>query len=468
MITQPVIPAPTGNPLLDNPALKAQIAAGMKPSPQMQGAVMPPANAPAPPALSLPEPQTAPFPSAKPPVVFGPFGQETGPVAARGTREGDQQERERLLNSGSGISQIAKRIESSGFGQNHPVLGKVLGIGAQGLAQLGDIGLNSVGIGRAIEPLIPGAEGHHQLELRRVGNALNTDIGNEEKEAQTQDVHSQIPLREAQTAHTQEETAELPGQAEERQRLEDAQIVNLLHPQAKTEFEAWRQQNPTAPVADFLKLQGQSKNVPPKEQLQQQLLAAQAKGDTEGAKKIQQQLKDIDPMGEQRITIQQQTAANNQTKASDAKTEKEFNYVRGKWDKDLQTYSTQNEKLAEAAGMVGSGAMGAALGSVKSLSGLAGGQGSGVRITQAELNSIAHARGFKGDFDAFLQQFGDGNKLTPEQVNALKAIISDVQRIAGAKEAVINKALDDLNEAKDPATIRKIDSQVRHVLMGGQ
>ena len=202
--------------------------------------------------------------------------------------------------------------------------------------------------------------------------------------------------------------------------------------------------------------------------MQRQLVAATNAGDTATAKKIQQQLKDIDPLGETRITVQEQGQRNAQANHADAKTEKEFQYTRAKWDKDLQTYQTQNEKLAEAGDLIGKGAMGAALGSVKSLSGLAGGQGSGVRITQAELNSIAHARGFSGDFDAFLQQFGDGNKLTPQQVGDLKSIISDVQRIAGAKEAVINQGLDDLSNAKDTPAMRKIDSQLRHVLMGAQ
>lgn len=208
MSTQPLIPTlqPTGNPLLDNPALKAQVVANMqaKASPQMQGAAMPPANmgAPPPASISLPQGPAPQSPQSKSPLVIGPFGQMPG-QAARGTEEGDQQERERLINSGSGISQIGKRIESSGFGTAHPLLGKVLGIGAQSLATLGDVGLNATGLGRSIEPLIPGTEGHHQLDLRRATNELGQDVGNQEKEAQAKNLELQPQLKLAQQGMAQ-------------------------------------------------------------------------------------------------------------------------------------------------------------------------------------------------------------------------------------------------------------------------
>ena len=429
------------------------IRASQAPNPMLAAPTQPPqVSAP----LSLPQ---APMPNLGIPAP-------QAVRAPRGTIQGDTDERSRMLSTGAGEDQIYSRVTGSQFGQNHPILGKILGGLGQGIAKLGDIGLSAVAPALAIN--LPGTEYHHNMQIHQLNRQIGDETAEGEKQAQTADIQSQIPLREAQTQEAQTHAADQPAIDQAQIAEHNAQAASLLHPQAKTDFEAWQQQNPEKPIEEWLKALNQNRNVQPKEQLQQQLIAAQNSGDTATAKKLQQQLKDIDPMGEQRVTIQQQTANNAQNRTADAKTEREFTYVRNKWDKDLQTYSTQNEKLSEASQMVGNGAMGAALGSVKSLSGLAGGQGSGVRITQAELNSIAHARGFKGDFDAFLQQFGDGNKLTPEQVQSLKGIISDVQKIAGAKEAVINKALDDLNEARDPATIRRIDSQVRHVLMGAQ
>ncbi len=211
-----------------------------------------------------------------------------------------------------------------------------------------------------------------------------------------------------------------------------------------------------------------AKTTSTKEGLQQKLVDAENSGDTATANKLKQQLKDLDPAAEQRMSFTVNQAGAKEAKAGDAQTEKEYTYTRGKWDKDLSTYSAQNEKLAEASQLIGNGALGDALGAIKSLSGLASGAGSGVRITQAELNSIAKARGLGGDFQAALQKFGDGRNLTPQQETQLKGILAGVQNVASIKEKVLNQGLDDLAQAKDAATIRKIDSQLRHALMGGQ
>ena len=209
-----IIPQPTGNPILDNPTLKAAFMAsqgGAQQPPQPQGATMPPAGQQPPAQISLPD---APMPTlapAKQPVVFGPFGQKSGPVAQRGTQEGDKQERERELSTGSGLSQIHSRIESAM--PNHPVLGKVLGIGAQGLATLGDIGLRTVS--PIAESMIPGTAGHHAAQLRQVNQALTQDETNAEKEAQTASLQQEGDLREQQaraaelTPATDEESAAL-------------------------------------------------------------------------------------------------------------------------------------------------------------------------------------------------------------------------------------------------------------------
>lgn len=215
MSTQPIIPMPpqpTGNPLLDNPTLKAQLAASMQQQQAPQGAQLPPGGSQQPQGhLSLPDAPAPSLPASKSPVVFGPFGQTMGQTAQRGTEQGDEQERERLLSTGSGLSQVSKRIESSGFGQAHPVLGKVLGIGAQGLATLGDIGLNATGLGRTIAPFIPGTEEHHQQQLGRVNNDLGQDIGNQQKEAQTRNLDLQPQLRLAQQNLAQAKLDETSG-----------------------------------------------------------------------------------------------------------------------------------------------------------------------------------------------------------------------------------------------------------------
>src|SRR5882757_945245 len=113
-------------------------------------------------------------------------------AAPRGTLMGDQDERNRLISSGSGIHQI-----------ENPWL--------KGLATAGNI------IGGAVAPglmqAIPGTEQHHNLLLNQANAAVGQDVGNAEKQAQTQ---------------------ELGAQTEQRQALaqqEQAKAQSLLHPE---------------------------------------------------------------------------------------------------------------------------------------------------------------------------------------------------------------------------------------------
>ena len=465
---------PDTNPLLDeinglSPGAKSALMQAHQqtqpPNPAIAAAKAPISAPPSPVGMQAPSQMQAP-----PSLGAAPQPHVSLAPQPKGTLLGDQQALQQEAGHKAPLESVYHGITNSSFGQNHPVLGKLLGTLGQIPATAADVVAS--GVAPRLGALIPGTSINHGLQLQGLQNRIGKEEQGQQQEATTAATRAEVPLREAQTQEAQARTANVPEELDRQNKLADAQIANLLHPQAKTDFEAWRQQNPDAPVQDWLKAQGQAKaegQKPPstKEALQSQLVTAQNSGDTATAKKLQQQLKDIDPMGEQRTQIQIQNASANQSKATDAKTQKEYEYTRNKWDKDLGTYNAQNNKLAEANQLIGSGAMGAALGSIKALSGLAGGQGSGVRITQAELNSIAHARGFQGNFDAFLQQFGDGNKLTPQQVDALKGIITDVQHIAQAKEKVLNHGLDDLGEATDTKTVRKIDSQLRHALMGG-
>ena len=139
--------------------------------------------------LALPDsdrtPSTQDF--AQPhPFVIDSLGRETGPQADTSLGRAEQ-EQERLRTSGSGISQIARRIESSDFGQNHPKIAKFLGPLAQGAATAGDIGLSLAGNpGRIAEQLIPGTEGHHALLMRNANKQVNEEGSEQEKKLRRQ------------------------------------------------------------------------------------------------------------------------------------------------------------------------------------------------------------------------------------------------------------------------------------------
>jgi len=206
------MPQPTGNPLLDNPALKAQLTAQMQQPAAPQGAVMPPAGAAPPPSMNIP--------AGPPPAIPGPASPEV--KAPRGTSAGDEAELSRKLSTGSGISQIAGKIENSGFGQKHPVLGKVLGIGAQGLAQLGDIGLRTVA--PAVDIATPGTSLHHLADIHGDQRQVGQDVANEEKQAQTGEVRAHTQNLEAQPELTQAKNDLAQNKLDETQRLHDQQL----------------------------------------------------------------------------------------------------------------------------------------------------------------------------------------------------------------------------------------------------
>ncbi len=79
----------------------------------------------------------------------------------------------------------------------------------------------------------------------------------------------------------------------------------------------------------------------------------------------------------------------------------------------------------------------------------AGGQGSGLRVTNDNVNGVLHARGYAGDVQAFLQQFGGGQKMTPQQVAQSRQILSDLQSRLGQKLQVSNDAVNQIQNAPD-------------------
>lgn len=141
------------------------------------------------------------------------------PKPARGTLDGDKAERSRMLQTGAGEDQIYGKVTNSSFGQNHPLLGKILGGLGQGAAKLGDIGLSAVAPALAIN--LPGTEYHHNAQLRQINNQIGSEDKEGQEEAQTQNLQSEIPMHQAMTQH------------------ENAQTTALQNPQPKPKEEHW-------------------------------------------------------------------------------------------------------------------------------------------------------------------------------------------------------------------------------------
>src|ERR1700737_3740388 len=133
------------------PAMNAPVI-----TPQMKAAAQPQDAGPTPASAPMKMPGTDSVPSLGAPPSPNIHVLGSSPL---GTLQGDKDELQRKLTTGSGESQIMHRIEGTGFGQAHPMLGKILGGAAQTAATLGDIGLSAVAPGIAAN--IPGTAYHH-------------------------------------------------------------------------------------------------------------------------------------------------------------------------------------------------------------------------------------------------------------------------------------------------------------------
>jgi hypothetical protein len=290
---------------------------------------------------------------------------------------------------------------------------------------------------------------------------------------------SENALRGAQTAGMQQEQAQEPETAAAGIAFKQAQAEALIHPQPKSDFELWHQQNPNGTAEDFQKLQSKPLSqdeadkrnavwdtVADKYHLPKgQFSAGMSTADATALATAMNQVVGRD-QGGAKITIQQQVANNAGQRTRDANTEKEYMAASKDLGGQFAKATAQSQALDQAIQEVNSGAMGQAVGTVKSLVGLAGGQGSGVRVTQAELNAITNARGIKGSFEGFISGLEGKGKMAPEQVAQLNQLLGDVQAKIQEKMQLQDKYLDQLSKANDTGSIRDIQSAYRKEFSG--
>lgn len=97
----------------------------------------------------------------------------------------------------------------------------------------------------------------------------------------------------------------------------------------------------------------------------------------------------------------------------------------------------------------------------KTLTALVSGQGTGVRITQPELNAIAKARGVQGDFEGALRRMEGGGHLTPTQQKQVQGILADAKARLQKKIDLNNQALDAINGAPNREGVIQADKDAR-------
>jgi hypothetical protein len=133
-------------------------------------------------------------------------------------------------------------------------------------------------------------------------------------------------------------------------------------------------------------------------------------------------------------------------------------------EKSISDANSQLEKITDARAMVNGNAESQALGLPKVLTALVSGQGSGVRITQAELNMIGKARGIEGDVEGFINKLSGKGQLTGTQKQQLTQILDDVKARVLQKQQIANDALDSINSAKSREEIVAADKAARDKL----
>lgn len=245
-----------------------------------------------------------------PTTLEGSDGQMPGPAAPSKIQTQFDQDQNRLnflRNSGTGISQIGKNVDSLGNKTDaHPGFWKTLGkVGAT----IGDDALAV--LAPNVERLVPGGIGHHQDLLGQQKGAVTSD----------QDQMQKSALLDETQAHAQQQQA-LAQQEQARSRallnpkpnagellydkngsplgFRDGQgnymasddpalphgVRDILSAASRKNptnaFELWQSQNPKGSAEDYLKLSGENKVKP----LEQQLLEAETAGDEGTAKTI--------------------------------------------------------------------------------------------------------------------------------------------------------------------------------------
>jgi hypothetical protein len=120
-----------------------------------------------------------------------------------------------LQNSKPGLENVYHKITSSDWGQNHPGLGKLLGIAGQIPATAADLAMSLKGLPvlgdslSSIGRVMPGTTEQHNAKIGEAQGAVNADAANAEKEAQTGNLNIQPQLRQAQMALNQNKQSEV-------------------------------------------------------------------------------------------------------------------------------------------------------------------------------------------------------------------------------------------------------------------
>ncbi len=312
--------------------------------------------------------------------------------------------------------------------------------------------------------LIPGTEMHNSIAEKNLERKLAGAKQEEAAESQAK-ANTDIRDREATTAEESEKNKAPLYDAEATKNL--AESIAALNPQAKTDFEAWQKQNPNKPVEEWLKALGANK--PPSAE-QDTARATQIRADMAAQKPVSDADKNWLKGHTQEKTLVPATNFNlNQGNKNDARSDKSYQYSTTAIDKVgtpvdqlTQRMGRLNDTLAQNTPQAD------ALVAPELLSVMAGGQGSGLRMNEAEIARIVGGRSKWEDLKAAINQWSldptKANSITDEQRKEIRDLTATVQSKLTQKQKILDDARNGLLDTDDPKEHRKIVAETKSKL----
>jgi hypothetical protein len=341
---------------------------------------------------------------------------------------------------GSGIDRLSKK---------HPFLG--------GLARVADI------IGSTLLPgvsaFIPGSSLNHQMIVGNDQRSLNSALGNE-------DTAAQIAERKANT-----DAIENPSK-DEGKTITTADGIMQFNPATKrydikagdTTDGFTTIETPAGPL-NINKHTGQAQHVTVDGKVIGPKIETETRSIVQPDGKSHDIVFDKDThhaiadLGEAGYSNKPQVINVN---AGNAALDRETKQFGTPHQKIVTTATDQLAKINDAADMLRTGtAEAVALAVPKVLTALVSGAGTGVRITQAEINSIGKARGVQGDVEGWMNSIQGKGSLTKTQRDQLTGILADVRSHIQQKMAIANDTLDTINGASSRDEIIAADKAAR-------
>jgi hypothetical protein len=287
---------------------------------------------------------------------------------------------------------------------------------------------------------IPGTDLNRNIEEQGLARQLNDVTGEEAKNAYTG----------VEQAKTEEETKEAPQKAADTHALTEseitehnAQAANLLHPQAKTDFEAWQRQNPGKPIEDWLHALSASKVSDKPDPARQQLVDEYQKSHPGASLAKANEYASAALQAPQRAPVIQmfvpgangqstlQTIHPGENVAPGAVTASGVNSQSINTAKAASTEQKAAQSVVDETDMAHQLAREAEAGNAPADVDLAlsffktiKGAGTGIRFTQQEQNLIRGSRSTAGDLEGIAQKvIGGGQMFTPDQRNKILQVM---------------------------------------------